>query len=280
MPALDLTPDLAHRLEFAEAQHLKGQMEACAKLRPELGSRVIAIAGGIAAITAGTPDRKLNHVTGFGLRASATDAELAALELAYATLGVATEIDLCPYADHDMLKLLAARGYAVNAFSNTYVKALDAAEADWPRNAEIRIERVNPDNAPEFIAASVAGFSSPTAKRSSALLQLLAEIALSRSDSCQYLARIDGKVAGTAGLGLIDSCGVAVAHLYIASTLPAYRGRGIQRILIEARLAEAKRAGFNLASITARPANSSARNALRAGFQLAYTKSTFASRLP
>lgn len=279
MSALNLTQELAYRIERAEAQHLKGQVEARAKLQPQLGGRIVAIAGGVAAITAGTHDRKLNHVTGFGLDGSVTEAELATLEAAYAAVGLATEIDLCPFASLDVLKLLAARSYAVNAFSNTYVKELSKSEPEFSRDSAIQIETVGPHNAQEFIAASVTGFLSQTNSRSSDLLRLLAEIALSRGDSCLYLARVDGVAAGTAGLGLIAPSGVAVAHLYIASTLPRYRGRGIQQALIRARLADAKRAGFDLATITARPTNTSARNALRAGFQLAYTKATVVSHL-
>jgi GNAT superfamily N-acetyltransferase len=89
------------------------------------------------------------------------------------------------------------------------------------------------------------------------------------------LARVDGKIAGSAGLSLIETPFGGVAHLYIDSTLPEYRGRGVQAALIRARLAAAHRAGYDLASLSARPTNASSRNAEKSGFTLAYTRPTF-----
>jgi GNAT superfamily N-acetyltransferase len=53
-----------------------------------------------------------------------------------------------------------------------------------------------------------------------------------------------------------------------AATLPEFRCRGVQRALIESRLAVATRAGCELAVVTADPGSSSGRNAERTGFQL------------
>jgi hypothetical protein len=47
--------------------------------------------------------------------------------------------------------------------------------------------------------------------------------------------------------------------------------------LSEARLVAAREMGCTIATLSARPYNGSARNAERAGFTLAYTKSTFVS---
>ncbi|GGC67778.1 GNAT family N-acetyltransferase [Undibacterium terreum] len=278
MPALFITPDLAYRLERAEAQHLKLQVETCALLQPEMGAHTVAIGGGVAAFTATAYGRKLNHVTGFGLGSSIPETDLLALEAAYARLGLATEIDICPYIHADALQLLAARGYVVNAFSNTYVKVLGDSLNGSPPDSGVQVETVTAANSEDFVAACIAGFSLQTHTRPRALLDILARVAIARDDTRLYIARVDGEIAGSAGLALIDSADTAVAHLYIASTLPAYRGRGIQQALLQARLADAQNAGFKLASITARPSNTSARNALRAGFDLAYSKSTFARR--
>ncbi|WP_394781542.1 GNAT family N-acetyltransferase [Undibacterium sp.] len=265
-----MTPELAHNLEHAEAQHLARQVHEYARQHVGEGARTIDVAGGIAALTTAAFGRKLNHVTGFGLGAAASEDELAALEAAYAGLGLATEIDICPYIGADALQLLGARGYVVNAFSNTFVKTLRHGSTQTPPVSGVQIVGVNADNAEVFFSACVAGFSVQTQQRPVALLEALARVALARSDTRLYLALADGVVAGSAGLGLLDG----IAHLYVASTLPHYRGRGIQQALLQARLEDAKREGCTLASITARPSNVSARNALRAGFELAYTKTT------
>lgn len=277
MSTTPITPELAFLLERAEGRHLTRQVEICVQLRPELGAHVISVAGGVA-FTSGEYGRKLNHVTGYGMNGDPVrEDELILLEKAYAKLGLATEIDLCPFVSRDTLKLLAKRGYAVSAFSNTYVMAIDHARSKSPVDSALKIDVVTAADRNDFLEASLAGFSTEQPARPALLLQMLAKIATMREDTRLYVARFNGQIVGSAGLGLIDLTDTTVAHLYIASTLPAYRGRGVQQALIQARLADAKRAGVKLASIAARPASSSSRNALRAGFELAYTKSTFAS---
>ena len=72
-------------------------------------------------------------------------------------------------------------------------------------------------------------------------------------------------MAGSGGMALIETKKGGVAHLYIDSTLPEYRGRGVQAALLRARLGDARKAGFDLASVGARPGNGSCRNIERAG---------------
>jgi hypothetical protein len=55
---------------------------------------------------------------------------------------------------------------------------------------------------------------------------------------------------------------------------------GVQRALLECRLAAARQRGAVFASVTARPLTASARNTERAGFRLAYTKSSVSRAAP
>ncbi len=274
-----ITSELANRLESAEALHLTRQVQVCAQIRPELGAHAVHAAGGVAAFTTGEYGRKLNHVTGFGLGVSATENDLIALENTYAKIRLATEIDLCPFVNDDVLKLLAARNYAVNAFSNTYVTAISSIGANSSADPKIKIDRTSPADGEDFFATSIAGFANQRSDRPAALIEILARIAIARKESRRYVARIDGQIAGSAGLALLNLPDGPVAYLYIASTLPTYRGRGVQQALIQARLVDAWRAGFEIAGITARTNTASARNAARTGFALAYTKASFALRL-
>lgn len=273
-------PELAHTLEAAEAKHLSRQVAAYRQLSGREECRTIAICGGVATLTNPAFGRKLNHVTGLGMGAPVNSSELARLETAYAAQGLETQCDICPHADSSTLTILAERGYIVNAFSNTYVRHLlptDSYSVAYRGNGiEIITDRALVETT--FASDSVAGFSVQAVSRPVILLETLAQIALQRSDTLLFAATVDGKVAGTAGMSLIETPSGLLAHLYIASTLPAYRGRGIQLALLHARLAAARDAGCMLASVTARPANTSARNTERAGFSLAYTKSTFIKR--
>ena len=279
MPPTPLTgPELGQALEQAEATHLSLQVAAYTRLSGRSESRVIAMSGGVAAITEAAFGRKLNHVTGLGMGVPVFSDELAELEKIYAALGLDTQVDICPHAHGSALAVLAERDYRVNAFSNTYARYLPPDEVfAAPRDGiEIVADRAIVE--PIFVEQSVAGFSVQAVSRPVILLETLARIALQRSDTLLFAARCDGSIAGTAGMSLIETGAGLVAHLYIASTLPAQRGRGIQLALLNARLAAARSAGCVLACVTARPANTSARNTERAGFGLAYTKSTFVRR--
>ena len=270
------SPRVAAAIEDAEARHLRLQVEHWRSLGAT-DAHVVEIGGGVAAFTERMFGRKLNHVTGIGMSGPVDPDALGRLESAYAARGLATEIDLCPHAAPGLLPLLAARGYAVNAFSNTYARTLDAVAAG---GGDAGIEILAGAPARElFVEASVAGFSLQAEQRPRELLEALARIALSRADTALFVARIDAEVAGSAGLSIAETALGPIAELYIASTLPAFRGRGVQTALLRARLAAARAAGCVLAVVMARPANTSARNTERAGFSLAFTKATFARPL-
>ncbi len=94
-----------------------------------------------------------------------------------------------------------------------------------------------------------------------------------RGSHC-FLAEIDGRPVGAAALGLFDG----VALFAGACTIPQWRKRGAQRALLEYRLRFAARRGCDLAMIVAGPGSASQRNAERAGFRIAYTRTKW--RLP
>ncbi|MFL6628947.1 MAG: GNAT family N-acetyltransferase [Vitreoscilla sp.] len=266
------SPDIAATLEAAEAWHLRVQLETWRALGAA-DAHVVEIGSGVAAFAERLFGRKLNHVTGLGLAGAIDEDALARLEAAYAARGLGVEIDLCPHADAGALALLGRRGYAVNAFSNTYARTLD----DVPARAAGGIEILQGRAADAlFVDASVAGFSVQARQRPRELLAALARIAQAREDTTLFVARVDGQVAGSAGLAVMDTPRGRIGELHIASTLPAFRGRGVQAALLQARLAAARDAGCALVFVGARPANTSARNVERAGFGLAFTKATFA----
>lgn len=272
-------PDIARRLEAAEAIHLTRQIDAYRRLHPDRPAHAEAIAGGVAVATDVSFGRKLNHVVAVGMGGPVTVDDLVRLERLYDPQGLPTEVDLCPHADPGALDALVRRNYRVNAFSNSFARVLTDADLRAAPTPGVEIRRVGADEGERFVAECIAGFSVQAHNRPTALLEVLARIALGRDDTTLYLALIGGKVAGSAGLARLDTPDGPVAHLHIASTLPDYRGRGVQAALLDARLADARRAGLDFAGVSARPANTSARNAERAGFRLAFTKPTF-SRPP
>jgi len=66
-----------------------------------------------------------------------------------------------------------------------------------------------------------------------------------------------------------------VAGLFGASTLPAFRNRGVQTALLKQRLARAAAENCDLAVCIAAPGSSSQRNVVRLGFSVLYTRVKF-----
>jgi GNAT superfamily N-acetyltransferase len=83
-----------------------------------------------------------------------------------------------------------------------------------------------------------------------------------------FLQNWMGKLSGQEGCLFT----IGVALFAGASTIPAWRRRGVQRALLEARFQYARAAGCDLAMMGAEPGSSSQRSAERQGFRIAYTR--------
>ena len=91
---------------------------------------------------------------------------------------------------------------------------------------------------------------------------------LAAPGSVLLIARSEGRIIGTATLNIHDG----VALLAGASTLPEFRRRGAQSLLLRARLSYAHAAGCDIAMMAALPGSTSQMNAERQGFRIAYTR--------
>lgn len=95
-----------------------------------------------------------------------------------------------------------------------------------------------------------------------------AGVALPRQEHTWWVATIEGEVAAYAGLGVYRDEGGYV-FLSRVGVLPAYRGRGLQRLLIRIREREARRLGIRVAlTYTARWNVASANNLIKCGYVL------------
>lgn len=92
----------------------------------------------------------------------------------------------------------------------------------------------------------------------------------------RFVAELDGEVIGAASLHVHHHVG----WLRAGTVLPAHRGRGVQRALIEARLQHARRLGCDLAGASASADGSSARNLERVGGQVVATRGRYRVPLP
>jgi hypothetical protein len=125
--------------------------------------------------------RKLNHIVGFGMNGKILREDLIATEGLYSTKPVATEVDLCPYADATALQALALGGYTVNSFVNVYARSVTEADLQEACSRGITASRVTPDRADDSVGCSAEGFV--ITGRARILLETLARIAILRADT-------------------------------------------------------------------------------------------------
>lgn len=189
--------------------------------------------------------------------------ELDAILEFYGAAGVRPWFELPPAHDFERLSgPLAAAGARPIAFQTVLYGKPERFEAD-PCVREIALEE-----AETFADVLLRGHGVPDDAPRGHIARW-AEHATSRL----YLAEVDGVPAAAGALVLGE-----VANLANASTLPEFRGRGLQSALIRARIDAAAAAGAELVCSGASWASQSQRNLERAGLRVAYTKTVWRLR--
>jgi len=219
------------------------------------GGRSLPVGGGFAHFRGeGHP---LNQA--LGLLEEVTLADLTAVE---AFLGAPTVLELSPGAHPSLWPLLAERGYRVHQLQQLWTRGLGGPEAAPPA-AQVRIaERQEEDLYNRIVCA---GFLERDDWRE---LELPFRSSLEVQDAWGFLAFVDGEPAGGGMLGIVDG----VALLSGDGVLPRFRGRGLQRVLIQARLAFAQVRGCDVACAGTAPGTASQRSYEACGFRPAYPK--------
>jgi hypothetical protein len=270
MKAPLLSIELARRIELAEAQAAVDGAETMNRLRPGSGAAVERIAGGYAVYCgANSPT---TQAVGMGLDGHVSEEEFDQLEEFYRSRGEPVRVETCPLADHFFIAHFGKRGYRVTEFSNVMALPLDVEDAprSWPEpSSGVSIERVGPEQIDLWTLTVAQGFAENFPVMAG-ILDIMKMFGLSPNTEL-YLARVDGKVAGGGTLAIRDG----VAGLFGASTLVAFRNRGVQTTLLHARLARAVEKGCDLAVSLAQPGSTSQRNISRQGFATLYTRAKF-----
>jgi len=265
---LDL--QLARRVEQAEAQAAAECAQTVERLRPGGNAALLRVAGGYAVYCG--PSSPITQAVALGLDGPVSEEEFDRLEDFYRIRGEAVRVETCPLADGSLFERFAERGYRVTEFSNVMARALakpELAAAAEELPAGLTIERAGPSRIELWTLTVAQGFAEhyPVTEE---LLDVMRMFALGSHAEC-YLARFAGKVAGGGALMIRDG----VAGLFGASTLPAFRKRGVQTGLLRARLERAAGAGCDLAVSLAQVGSASERNIVRHGFQVLYSRAKF-----
>ena len=266
---LALTQALSRRIELSEARAGAQAADALNRARPGEAA-VLPVAGGFAVYCgANSP---VTQAIGLGLDGPVCEEEFERLEEFYRSRGEPIRVETSPLADASLFALFGEHGYRVTEFTNVMARPIEEAtlaETDGHATRNLRVERCERNQLDLWALTVVQGFSE-THPVTPELLEVMKLFAIA-PDTEFYLAYADGKVAGGGTLALREGVG----GLFGASTLPAFRNRGVQTALLRARLRRAAEAGCDLAVSLAQPGSASQRNIVRQGFQVLYTRVKF-----
>jgi GNAT superfamily N-acetyltransferase len=262
---LELLSDLSlsRRLERAEALASARFVEARARLAPDVGAAWMEEAGAFALFDG--VDSPLTQTFGLGVFETPGAAAMDRIERFFRERGACVHHEVSPVAGKQMLALLTGRGYRPVELTNVmYLPLAGRVGGAGEGGPSVRIPG---EQARDLWARTGAeGWSDLT--EFAPLLYDLMRVSAASEGVLPFLAELDGRAIAAASLNLQNG----VALLSGASTVSAWRKRGAQRALLEARLDYAARAGCDLAMIGAEPGSASARNAERRGFRVAYTR--------
>jgi GNAT superfamily N-acetyltransferase len=255
--------NLARRLEMAEAHACRVCAEAFHQQHPEFPVAVEDIAGGFA-VFAGV-DSPVTQALGVGLHGGVSDSDLDRLQYFFSSRGAAAAVELCPLVEMSLYDRFAKRGFRLLEVSDVLFRKLSPMDGEAKRTpSNIVVRRAAPDEAQLWTKTVAEGFAEHN-PLTQAILDVMA--GFFPAAHC-FLALADGSVAG----GGAVSTRAGVCGLFGASTLPEFRGRGVQTALLQARIAWATAQGCDVAGSITQPGSGSHRNMERQGFRVAYTR--------
>ena len=247
-------------MSFPTLHHLARRLERAQALQNErfnlaAGGQSLPVGGGFAHFRGeGHP---LNQALGLVDPLSRHD-----LEAVETFLGAPTVLELSPGADASLWPLLAERGYRVHQFQQMWACPLAGQEA---AASEATIRTARAEEAELYNRLTCAAFLERDDWQD---LEPPFRVSLEVPDAWGFLAFVGGLPAGGGMLGIVDG----VALLSGDGVLPGHRGRGLQKALILARLAFARRLGCDVACASTAPGTPSQRSYEACGFRVAYPK--------
>ena len=222
----------------------------------------LEIKGGVACFA--DFDSFFSQVIGWGFATTSQQfaTELETIEHFYQKLNhPRVDIEVCPFIGNELVVLLSERGYGISELNTISVLNLKKYQSVTDVEDHFIIKEIKPAERNQWVKIVAEGFGYPEAQE-------------------QFSHYI--KATGVATFGayyrneLIAGGTIAlhgrVGDLAVTSVLPAFRGQGLQKKLIHARLNFAQQHGLSLATVTTEPGSVSDYNVQKTGFHCAYTR--------
>ena len=263
---------LAARIDRAEARLCAEYAQPPQTPGDDRASFVMPVSGGLAVYVA--PGSPINKVIGLGFDAPLDVDALAEVEARWRERDEAVRIELSILTEPAVARTLSERGYHLHGFENVLGRALHDV-GEQPDVPDVAIVVVGDAEVRTWIDVAVSAFANLDGTGSVADEALTREQLEEVMDSypsvsglIKYLAFIDGQPAGEAAVRIDNQ----LAQMAGSGTVPQFRGRGVQKALIQRRLSDARAAGCDLAVVTTSPGTRSQDNVMRRGFELLYTR--------
>jgi hypothetical protein len=264
--------DLARRLERTDARVGLTSAQIHCALYPESGAAAVPVPGGYAVFRG--IGSSLTQVLGLGMDGPVTEGEMEQMEEFFERRDSRAQVELCPFADRSVFRLLAKRAYAPVECSNMLVRRLKPEMRIAIPSASPDVRRCGPEEAGLWAQTVIRGFSGREALDESNMA-VLASL-FSQPGTICVLAILDGTPAGAGAL----SAHQGVAALFGATTLSGFRRRGVQLAILQTLLNVAIDQQCDLAYSLTQPGSVSQRNLERGEFGVAYTRFTMVRHIP
>ncbi len=266
---LKMDPIRLARLE--EHRQAVGTADLCNESEP--------VGGGIMSYQ--SPNSWANQACGLGLDGPVSGGELDRLVAFYRERQAKPRIEVAAHCDESLIAGLAERGFQTIEFENIYA-------AEWAQGEDVfarlpwgipngvrceLIDRSDDTHWRAFIDVATSGFA-PRLQKNGAVLPLDDETQEFMSRMIRHerttciAAWADGAMVGAAAMEIAGE----LCCLFGGCVLSAFRGRGIQAMMIAERFAIGQRAGCEIAVTHTKPGIATERNCRRLGCELAYTK--------
>jgi ribosomal protein S18 acetylase RimI-like enzyme len=260
---------LSSRIEAVEAASIADAVRAVQRRLPDAGAAVITVAGGRAGFI--TAAMRLSRAAGLGMSVPVSREDVEAIEAFYGARACDARIVVSPFAHPSLFEHLGERGFRLEALDTVLVRRITPADRAPNTRSGVSVHRAA--DAAAWVRLSLTGFapegSGPALDRAPYY-----QAGFDDPGKAFLVAEVDGVAAGAGALFLAGD----IAYFFAASTLPAYRGRGVQGALVAARLALAAEAGCELGYLVTDAGSGSQRNFERAGFTTAYSQAQLVKR--
>ena len=213
------------------------------------------------------PGSWANYAAGLGVGVPVDGTTLDGLVAFYRQRNREPRIQLTPYQHSSLWDGLAARGFVPYDRDTVLVHPLRDLPAlpSGPLGFRL-IDRRNPDDVVAFRDSQMTGFFD--GKEVPAGMLPITERVARSPRVCLWLLTLDGRVVGSGGLEFCEDSAVLIA----GCAHPEARRQGGHSAFVRFRLEEAVRRGLRYATVASVPGGPTERNALRAGFAVAYTQ--------